>query len=482
MKRRNVVFITLASYFSNVFSLFPGTGNEGNDRPNIIFILADDMGYGDIRKFNPGSAIPTPNLDRLCAEGMLFTEAHSGSAVSTPTRYGLLTGRYCFRGHLKRGVLGGFSPPLIERERLTIASLLKTEGYHTAIIGKWHLGLGWQTTDGAAADENNTEFGKPLTYTPNDAGFDKSYILPASLDMVPYVYIEDRNVVDTVMTVIEGADSPRGHFWRGGKASESFSIGDCLDHFTEKAEEYIMERSSGDQPFFLYMPLTAPHTPWLPANRFKGTSGAGDYGDFVVHVDDVVGKITSLIDNLGIRENTLIVFTSDNGADWNPTDKATYPHRANYIWRGRKSDVWDGGHHVPLIIQYPAMVKAGTSSNALVCLTDMLATFAEMTGMAVPPGAAEDSQSFLPVLNGSSTIARSEVVHHSINGSFAIRQGNWKLINCSGSGGWSAAEDATLPPLQLYDMETDPEEKNNLYDKYPQKVEELKKLLRAIIQ
>ena len=452
------------------------------DQPNIIFILADDMGYGDIRRFNSGSAIPTPHLDKLCAEGISFTEAHSGSALSTPTRYGLLTGRYCFRSSLKSGVLGGFSRPLIEKERPTIASLLKTRGYHTAIAGKWHLGLGWQTTNGAAANENNTAFGKPLTYTPNDAGFDKSYILPASLDMIPYVYIEDRNVVDTIMTVIEGADSPRGHFWRGGKASKSFSIDKTLDHFTEKAKQYIRERASGSQPFFLYMPLTAPHTPWLPANRFKGVSSAGDYGDFVVHVDDVVGQVASLIDSLGIKEKTLIVFTSDNGADWNATDKATYTHRANYIWRGRKSDAWDGGHHVPLIIQYPGMVKSGTSSDALVCLTDMLATFAEMTGTTVPPGAAEDSESFLQVLNGSSKTARSEVIHHSGDGYFAIRQGRWKLIDCGGSGGWSAAENGTLPPVQLYDMETDPEEKNNLYDKYPQKVEELKNLLNTIIR
>lgn len=452
------------------------------DQPNIIFILADDMGYGDIHRFNPGSAIPTPHLDKLSAQGMMFTEAHSGSALSTPTRYGLLTGRYSFRSSLKKGVLGGFSKPLIEKDRPTIASLLKSRGYHTAIIGKWHLGLGWQTTDGSEAEENNTAFDKPLTYTPNDAGFDKSYILPASLDMVPYVYIEDRNVVDPIMTVIEGVDSPRGHFWRTGKASQSFSIEKTLDHFTNKAKQYIRERSSSKQPFFLYMPLTAPHTPWLPADKFKGVSGAGDYGDFVVHVDDVVGQVTSLIDSLGIKEKTLIVFTSDNGADWNSTDKAAYPHLANYIFRGRKSDAWEGGHHIPLIIQYPKVISSGKTSDALVCMTDFFATFAETTGANTPLWAAEDSKSFLQVLNGSSKTSRSEVIHHSGDGYFAIRQGRWKFIDCSGSGGWSSAEKETLPPGQLYDMQTDPEEKNNLYDKYPQKVEELKKLLNTIIR
>ncbi|MDR0748591.1 MAG: arylsulfatase [Tannerellaceae bacterium] len=451
------------------------------DRPNIVFILADDMGYGDIHKLNPGSAIPTPNIDKLCNEGMRFSEAHSGSAVSTPTRYGLLTGRYCFRSSMKSGVLGGYSSPLIETTRPTIASVLKHRGYYTACIGKWHLGLGWNTYSGAAADETNTLFDQPLTYSPNDVGFDESYILPASLDMAPYVYIKNKNVVDPVMTIITGTDTPRGNLWRAGKASQSFSIPDCLDHFIGETKRFLRGRGSSNQPFFLYMPLTAPHTPWLPAERFRGASNAGNYGDFVMHVDDVVGQVVYLLDSLGIKDRTLIVFTSDNGADWNANDKAAYPHLANFIWRGRKSDVWDGGHHIPLIVRYPAMVKAGTSSDALVCLTDILATFAEITGATVPFGAAEDSKSFLPVLNGSESVARSEVIHHSNDGKFAIRQGRWKFINWNGSGGWTnPTGNATTPP-QLYDMDVDPEETTNLYSRYPQKVEELNTLLDAIV-
>ncbi|MDR1810956.1 MAG: arylsulfatase [Prevotella sp.] len=451
-------------------------------KPNIILILADDMGYGDIQRLNAESKISTPNLNRLCDDGMRFTEAHSNSAVSTPTRYGILTGRYCFRSNLKKGVLNGYSTPLIERERPTVASILKSNGYSTACIGKWHLGLGWNridTTQNASGD--NVDFTRPLSYTPNDAGFDESYILPASLDMPPYVYVQNRNVTDTHLIDVPKKSSPRGIFWRDGKAAQSFSNSSCLDHFTGKAKEYIAKHASDKQPFFLYFPLTAPHTPWLPAERFRGKSGAGTYGDFVAHVDDVVGQLVAMLDSLGISDETMLVFTSDNGADWKPEDKADYPHEANYIWSGRKSDAWDAGHHVPLIVKYPDIVKQGSSSNATACLTDITATFAGMTATPLPDGAAEDSESFRQVLTGQSNVARNVIIHHSINGKFAIRQGKWKLLDCSGSGGWSAAENDSLPPVQLYDMEADPKESNNLCAQYPQKAEELKNLLNAII-
>jgi arylsulfatase A-like enzyme len=454
--------------------------DEGR-KPNIILILADDMGYGDIQRLNAESKVSTPHLNKLCDDGMRFTDAHSNSAVSTPTRYGILTGRYCFRSSLKRGVLNGYSQPLIERDRPTIASILKSNGYQTACIGKWHLGLDWSRIDATQnASGDNVDFTRPLSYTPNDAGFDESYILPASLDMPPYVYIHNRQVTDTRMVDVPKKGSPRGVFWRDGKASQSFSNSDCLDHFTGKAKEYIAGHASGKRPFFLYFPLTAPHTPWLPAERFRGMSGAGTYGDFVMHVDNVVGQIVATLDSLGISDETMLIFTSDNGADWKPEDKAGYPHEANYIWSGRKSDAWDAGHHVPLIIKYPAMVEYGSSSPALVCLTDIAATVAGITGAIVPNGAAEDSENFRQILSGQSDVARQTIIHHSINGKFAIRQGKWKLIDCSGSGGWSAAENDSLPPVQLYDMEADPKERINLYAQELQKVEELKKLLNAI--
>lgn len=450
--------------------------------PNIIFILADDMGYGDIQRLNANSKIQTPNLDRLCDDGMHFTDAHSNSAVSTPTRYGILTGRYCFRSRLKEGVLYGYDKPLIECERPTVASVLKANNYHTACIGKWHLGLGWQTIDPSRPVENgNVDFSKKVDYSPYDAGFEHSYIIPASLDMAPYVYLENGLVVDPRITNIEGANTPRGNFWRSGEASQSFSIDNCLDHLTSKVKQYIIDHQSAKQPFFLYFPLTAPHTPWLPATRFRGASGAGTYGDFVSHVDFVVGQIVTTLDSLGISDNTLIVFTSDNGADWKPSDKAQYPHLANYIYRGEKSDAWDGGHHIPFIVKYPVKVKPRSSSGALVCLTDFLATCAEITGADIPQGAAEDSRSFLSALQGSGK-AREEVIHHSINGSFAIRKGDWKLVNCSGSGGWSAKDDPKLPSVQLYNMRTDPGESQNLCDQHSEKVDELRNLLISIIQ
>ena len=456
------------------------TKNGEPVNPNIVFILADDLGYGDIRYLNIDSKIPTPNIDRLCNEGMSFTDAHSGSAVSTPTRYGILTGRYCFRSRLKQGVLNGYDKPLIESDRPTIASMLKEKNYHTACVGKWHLGLGWQAVnDSLPIESGNVDFRQKVDYSPNEIGFDYSYIIPASFDMAPYVYLENGSVVDPQIIHIEGANTPRGNFWREGEASQSFSIDGCLDHLFEKAKQFIVGCQTEKQPFFLYFPLTAPHTPWLPAERFNGISGAGKYGDFVAHVDFVVGQILNTLDSLGLNDNTMIVFTSDNGADWKPSDKAQYPHLANYIFRGQKSDAWDGGHHIPCIIRYPGITSPCSSSDALICLTDFFATCAEITGANLPK-TAEDSKSFFGALQGSGK-ARDEIIHHSINGRFAIRNGEWKLVDCSGSGGWSANDDPALPPVQLYNMKDDPGESINLYEQFPEKVEELKKCLESVI-
>ncbi|MFA6591897.1 MAG: sulfatase-like hydrolase/transferase [Bacteroidales bacterium] len=273
---------------------------------------------------------------------MYFRDAHSESSLSTPSRYGIMTGRYCFRGPLKKGVLNGYGAPLIETTRPTIPSMLVSEGYQTAIFGKWHLGLGWQTSVSGKAPTNETvAFDKSLTYSPNDAGFEESYVLPASLDMPPYVFVSNHSVEDQNIVDVAGADPPpyRGHLWRAGKASESFSFESCLQNLTDKGLDYIRAHSDVDKPFFVYMPLTAPHTPWLPTSQFKGGSNAGDYGDFVLNVDEVVGKVTALLDSLHISDNTIVIFASDNGADWNPSDKKTYPHLSNFIWRGRKSDI-----------------------------------------------------------------------------------------------------------------------------------------------
>jgi len=459
-------------------------------RPNVVYILADDLGYGDIKKLNPDAQVTTPNVDRLINEGVVFTNAHSGSAVCTPTRYGILTGRYAFRSSLKKGVLNGFSPALIEDSRFTIADLAKQAGYTTAAIGKWHLGMDWAPVDPAqkaveAGGESNSpnitnvNFNVAVTTGPNQVGFDYSYIIAASLDMPPYTYIENGKSTDFPLIPFKGNSTPRGVFWRAGPASKSFVIEKTLDTFIGKAQQYITDKSKDKKPFFLYLALTAPHTPWLPADKFKSKSNAGIYGDFVEHTDDAVGRILRTLDSLGISKNTIVVFTSDNGADWKAGDKEKFPqHNANYIFRGEKSDIWEGGHHIPLVVRWPASLKANQRVEQVACLTDFMATFAAITGQKLPAEAGPDSFNLQPLLVGGKAEARPSIIHHSIDGMFAIRKGKWKFVDGKGSGGWSDKTGKPEDPAgQLYDMEKDVRETTNLYTKYPEVVKELKALL-----
>lgn len=459
--------------------------------PNVVYILADDLGYGDLSCLNPKSQVNTPQLDKLASGGMIFTDAHSGSAVCTPTRYGILTGRYAFRSRLKKGVLGGYSPMLIEPERFTVGDLLKNAGYHTGVIGKWHLGLDWVKTDATQAtnpadydDWNSTRnlsIEKGITGGPNDLGFDYSYIIPASLDIAPYIYLQNGKPTDPHITDIAGNKTPRGVFWRDGKGSATFEISKTLDVFGRQATDFIVKASQNKaQPFFLYLPLSSPHTPWVPSENQKGKSGAGLYGDFVQHTDAVVGSVLHTLDSLGIADNTLVIFTSDNGADWKPGDKEAFPaHGANYIFRGEKSDIWEGGHHVPFILRWPAVVKKGSRTAETVCLTDLMATLAPLTGQKLDSHAGQDSFSFASILrnNAGKKPVRHSIIHHSIDGMFAIRKGKWKFIDGKGSGGWSSKGDANDPAGQLYDMEADPTETSNLFTQQPAIVKELKTLL-----
>ncbi|MBE9461544.1 sulfatase-like hydrolase/transferase [Dyadobacter subterraneus] len=472
------------------------TGKEYNTNsvaktPNIVVILADDMGYGDIKSFNPNSQIPTPNLDKLAGSGIKFTDAHSGSAVCSPTRYGLITGRYAFRSSLKKGVLGGYSPPLIEKDRFTIADLLKNAGYNTAVIGKWHLGLGYAgNTAAIKVDSTNgwptgegIDVETPLLQSPNDLGFDYSYIIPSSLDIPPYIYFENGKPSEKGIVKMEGKNSPRGVFWREGKASTNFKIEKTLDHFSYKASEFLTNSSKKKKPFFLYLPLTSPHTPWLPSAQFKDKSKAGIYGDFVAHTDNVVGKVLHTLDSLGLTENTLVIFTSDNGADWKPGDKKIYPdHQANYIFRGQKSDIWEGGHHVPFIASWPKNIRPNQSTTETICLTDLLATFASITGQKIPDNVAQDSFDFSILFNGnkSTKSIRKSIIHHSIQGMFAIKSGKWKYIDGQGSGGWSKDESATVDlKSQLYDLGKDPTESQNVVEEFPDIAKKLKAELDA---
>lgn len=446
------------------------------ERPNIVYILADDLGWGDMRCYNRDSAVPTPNLDRLASQGMRFTDMHSPSSVCTPTRYGILTGRYAWRSSLKKGVLWGYSPNLIEPGRMTVASMLKAQGYATCGIGKWHLGFGTR---------EKVDYDQPLRPGPNDHGFDYFFGIPASLDMDPYVYVENDHVVEKATAHTEGRNSPRGVFWRPGAMAPSFKIEEVLPTLARKAVSYIQERAKKpSQPFFLYFALTAPHTPWVPLPAFRGKSKAGDYGDFVAQVDDVAGQVLRALADAGLEKNTLVIFTSDNGAHWTPEDKAKYPHLANAHWRGMKADIWDAGHRIPFLARWPGRIPAGTVSAEIGCLTDFMATAAELVGAKLPSNAAEDSFSLLPVLLGRKLTkpVREAVVHHSSEGMFSIRQGEWKLCLGLGSGGFSQPKTVKPKPGeapgQLYNLREDPEEKRNVYLEHPEIVQRLTALLQ----
>ncbi len=459
-------------------TMLPGwAAAQAEARPNIVYILCDDLGWGDLQCYNPQSAIPTPHADRMAAEGARFVDMHSPSAVCTPTRYGVLTGRYAWRTRLKRGVLWGYSPSLIEPGRTTVPRLLRDSGYYTMGIGKWHLGLG---------DHDPVDYAQPLRPGPLDHGFDGYFGIPASLDMPPYVYIEGDRLVEAPTALVHESTRPRGVFWRGGARAPSFDIHQVHQTFTRKAVEFIHQRSkpgAGNQPFFLYLPLASPHTPWLPGKEFQGRSKAGDYGDFVTHVDDTLGQVLAALRETGQDGNTMVVFTSDNGADWKITDKERYAHQANAAWKGEKADVWEGGHRVPFLARWPGRIPAGSVRHDLGCLTDLLATVAALVGKPLPRNAGEDSFNLLPALLGKAeSPARRDVVHHSMNGMFAIREGDWKLAVGLGSGGFTAP--AVVDPApggpqgQLFNLKEDPGELHNLYQKHPELVDRLLTLLR----
>jgi arylsulfatase A-like enzyme len=486
-----------------LWALVFGSWSLAADKPNIIYILCDDLGYGDVSCLNPNGKIKTPHMDRIAREGMTFTDAHSGSAVCTPTRYGVITGRYAWRTKLQSGVLGGLSPRLIEPGRLTVAAFLKQHGYHTAAIGKWHLGMDWEILPGKDVNELSIErpdqvwnvaYAKPIKNGPNAVGFDYYFGISASLDMVPYTFIENDRVTalpteDMQFLLYEGRD---GRFCRKGPTAPGFHTSHVLPALRDKAVEYIGRRAAdarAGKPFFLYLPLASPHTPIAPNPEWQGKSGISFYADFTMETDAAVGAVLAALDQHGLAKDTLIILTSDNGC----SPSADYPellgkgHNPSHVFRGHKADIFDGGHRVPFLVRWPARVKAGSRSDQTLCLTDLFATAADILGQKPPANAAEDSVSFLPALLGKDKKPlREATVHHSINGSFAIRQGQWKLNLCPGSGGWSAPrpnqDDASkLPLVQLYDLSTDIGEQNNVQDKYPEIVARLTKLLEQYV-
>lgn len=451
-------------------------------RPNIVFILADDLGYGDVQALNPARGkIKTPHLDRLAAQGMVFTDAHSGSSVCTPTRYGLLTGRYAWRTRLKRGVLDGTDdPPLIAEDRLTVPALLRQHGYATAAIGKWHLGFGSERPASAAAPAA-TSPAAPKGKKMGEAGLPVGTRIVGGPITRGFDYFWGCSNARTMSGLIEN-----------DRVVENLPPADMLPRLEKQAVGYIADRAAAaksGKPFFLYVPLTSPHTPILPTPEWQGKSGLGAYADFTMQTDAVVGKILAALDAHGLAENTLVLFSADNGcspqADTPGLEKQG--HFASAGFRGYKADIWEGGHRVPFLARWPGRVAAGSRTDQTVCLTDLMRTAADLLGAALPDTAAEDSVSFLPALLGRATAPlREATVHHSIDGSFAIRQGPWKLAFCPGSGGWSrprpGTDDAsTLPPVQLFDLSADPAEEKNLAAQHPEVVRRLTTLLEHIV-
>lgn len=449
--------------------LWPNAAVLGSEiRPNIVYIICDDLGYGDVHCLAPQtSKIPTPNADQLAREGMIFTDCHSGSSVCTPTRYGIMTGRYSWRTKLQKGVVTGFAPSLIDRDRPTVGGFLKQQGYHTAAIGKWHLDF----------DYLNPETGKRYTQ--------KTHKTPPVGAVIPdgplhrgFDYYHGFHHARNMEAVIEN-----------DRVVEHDAVINMLPRLTRKSVEYIKSRAGRQQPFFLYLPLGSPHTPIVPSAKWQGKSGLGDYGDFVMQTDNVLGEVTNALRSHGMVENTIIIFTSDNGCSKAAgiDDLARQGHHVSAHFRGSKADIWDGGHRVPFIVKWPGHVEPGSQCRQLICLTDLFQTIADITQTAAPAGSCEDSVSFLPALRGDAiSSSRSGVVHHSFSGHFAYRTGQWKLILARGSGGWTSPKEnetaSDAPKAQLYDLSIDPGERDNLYTRRRDVADDLLARLTADIK
>ncbi len=478
-------------------------------RANIVVILADDMGYGDAGCYNPASRIPTPSIDRLAAEGARFTDAHSPSAVCTPTRYGLLTGRYAWRTWLKRGVIGGYTPPLIEPDRPTLASVLKASGYRTGFFGKWHLGLGWTRANGLVpAFEDgermfpgswqdpdpstglNVDFTKSVHGGPTALGFDEAFFTAACSTIDgPFTFIEDDRVAAIPdRQVSEFYDLSKGEEGspRRGWIAPGFKLEEVDLRFTDRAVRFLESSLAADpgRPFFIELALSSPHTPWLVPDPVKGKSGDGPRGDLVALADLCVGRIMDALERKGAVDRTLVVFASDNGPH-----PGTNGHFSAGPLRGLKSHIWEGGHRVPFIVRWPGRIEPGAVVDEPICLTDMMATFAAIVGADLPAEAGPDSVDISPALFRRGRAAaktlgpplREAIVSHSEDGTFAIRRGGWKLIlDNQTSGGWMVPE-GTPPvpgsPGRLYDLVEDPGEARDRWSERPDIVADLTALL-----
>lgn len=448
--------------------------------PNILLILVDDMGYGDPGCYNSESKIPTPNIDRLADDGLLFTDAHASGPLCHVSRYGLMTGTYPWRTEFNWR-----RQPIIEKGQETIASFLKSVGYHTAMVGKWHLGFN---------EKLNEKYTGELRGGPVDCGFESFFGIRASTDIPPYFYIRNNRAVMPPSETIaanntQGWTNIQGAFWRQGKISSDLKLKEVLPRFTKEAVSVINKHKPAqeEKPLFLYLAYPAPHTPWLPSKEFAGKSKAGLYGDFMMMVDAMIGNVLKALDTNGMREDTLVIFSSDNGPVWYDQDVEKFGHDSSGGLRGMKADAWEAGHRMPFIVRWPGKVGAGSRTDHTICFTDLFATFATICGKSLPDNAAPDSFDFTPAMLGIGAAGdkqRPPIVMAAGGGTMLIRDGKWKLINALGSGGFSKPRkrkpQTGEPDGQLYNLSSDIGEQKNLYLKHPDIVERLEKKLHAI--
>ena len=476
-----ILFLFISFGFGSLsVSATPVAANNPKFKPNIIFIMADDMGYGDIQAYNSDSKIDTPNLNQLAKQGMRFTDAHAPAGLCVQTRYGLLTGQYPFRTTLKER-----TDPCIKEEQLTLPGMLKKAGYDTAMLGKWHLGF--------VGGKDKADYSQGLHGGPKDRGFDYFFGIPASLDIPPYYWIQNRKPLLAPTETIgdnfsDGWTRIQGAFWRKGRVAPGFVHAEVLPTISRRANFFLDTRAQlppkTRKPFFLYLPLPAPHTPWLPGKRFTGKSNASMYGDFVMMVDDMVGQIMKRLEQHGMADDTLLVFTSDNGPVWYPADTERLGHSSTGSLRGMKADSYEGGHRVPFIVRWPSQTPASTVNEHLICHTDMLATLAVLTGQEVPIGQAQDSinQSPLLFMPKLEEPPRNTLITSNNPKYFGVRMGQWKMITGLGSGGFTQPRDLKPseggPTGQLFNLSEDLSETNNLWQKHPEIVKQLESILR----
>ena len=472
-------------------------------KPNILIVLADDLGYGDVGCYNPEAKVPTPRLDRLAAEGMRFTDAHSPATVCTPSRYSLLTGRMAFRIPYTGSVFTGVEGPcLIEKDRLTLPGLLRGQGYHTALFGKWHIGLTFLDHEGKPVRGHGmdavrqADFSRPIPDGPLARGFDRFFGTACcpTTDWL-YAWIEgDRVPVPPVKSLDRETlpDHPWAFDCREGLIAPDFDMQEVDEVFLKRSIAYLEEHAAkrAGQPFFLLHSAQAVHLPSFPGRAYRGKTKAGPHGDFIHQFDATVGSLLDTLDRLGMADNTLVLVTSDNGPEVGTVlaMRGQHQHDGARPWRGMKRDNWEGGHRIPLIARWPGRTPAASVSSRTVCLTDILATAAEITGTDLPENAGEDSASFRPLLLGQDKPTRPYTLHQTWNLSLAIRQGPWKHLDHKGSGGnslktypalraFEIPDQAPGAPGQLYNLDEDPGETTNLVAKTPERAAALKALL-----